>query len=159
MRKQWDNLIIRDNCHPLKTIIVLWGQIPLWIVQSMALRNLLNMLPDPSLLKAKLVYTELTLGGFGFIPNLTETDSSLIIPVTLGLLNLAIIEVGFSFTIYTDELHYKSSLYIFQIQSMGKANPSKYQKYATIFFRTLSLVMVPIAATVPAVRKTQLLKN
>lgn len=72
---------------------MLWGQIPLWIFQSVALRNLVNMLPDPTSLQAQIVVTEMTIGGFGWIPNLTEVDSSYILPVTLGIINLAIIEV------------------------------------------------------------------
>lgn len=93
VKKQWDKLVVRENCHPLKSFCVVWGQIPLWIVQSMALRNLLGMLPDPGVVQAQLTFTELTLGGCAWFPNLTEVDSSLILPVTLGALNLAIIEV------------------------------------------------------------------
>lgn len=42
---------------------------------------------------AQLTFTELMVGGFAFIPNLTIPDASWILPVTLGILNLAIIEV------------------------------------------------------------------
>lgn len=93
LKKQWDLLVVRENCHPLKTFCVIWGQIPLWIVQSMALRNVLSMQPDPTALHAQLTFAELTVGGCAWFPNLTEVDGSLILPVTLGLLNLAIIEV------------------------------------------------------------------
>lgn len=51
------------------------------------------MLPDPTSIHEQLVYTQLTLGGVGWIPNLTEVDASYILPVSLGLINLAIIEV------------------------------------------------------------------
>lgn len=129
IRKQWQKLIVRDNCHPFKTIIVLWGQIPLWIFQSIALRNLVYMLPDPMQLRAQIVVTELTLGGFGWVPNLTVVDSSYILPVTLGLLNLAIVE----------------------IQSMTRTRPStRLQNYANHVFRGMSIIMVPIACTVPS---------
>lgn len=74
-------------------MIVLWGQIPLWICQSVALRNLVHMLPDPNSIQAKLIFTEMTIGGFGWIPNLTEVDASYILPVALGIINLSIIEV------------------------------------------------------------------
>lgn len=93
VKKQWNALIVRENCHPLKTFVVIWGQLPLWIIQSMALRNLLGMLPDPTTMQAKVAYAELTMGGLAWFPNLTELDSSWILPVTLGALNLAIIEV------------------------------------------------------------------
>ncbi len=129
VKKQWTALIVRENCHPLKTMIVLWGQIPLWIMQSVALRNLISMMPNPNLFEAQLAFTQLSMGGFGWIPNLTEIDASYILPVTLGILNLAIVE----------------------IQVMSKIQPpSKLQKYATNFFRILSVCMVQIAATVPS---------
>lgn len=60
----------------------------------MALRNMINMMPDPTSLQAQIVVTEMTIGGFGWIPNLTVVDSSYILPVALGLINLGIIEVS-----------------------------------------------------------------
>ncbi|KAH8364218.1 hypothetical protein KR084_003972 [Drosophila pseudotakahashii] len=129
IKKQWQNLIVRDNCHPMKTMIVLWGQIPLWIFQSVALRNLVYMLPDPMSIQAQIVTTEMTIGGFGWIPNLTVVDSSYILPVTLGLINLAIIEV----------------------QAMSRTRPpTRLQGIANNVFRGLSVVMVPVACTVPS---------
>lgn len=65
----------------------------MWVFQSMALRNMVNLLPDPTSLQAQIVATELTVGGFGWIPNLTVVDSSFILPVALGIMNLGIIEV------------------------------------------------------------------
>lgn len=58
----------------------------------MALRNLVYMLPNSDV-KAKVILMELSAGGFGFIPNLVAVDASLILPVSLGIINLAIIEV------------------------------------------------------------------
>ncbi|KAH8379650.1 hypothetical protein KR009_006372 [Drosophila setifemur] len=129
IKKQWQKLIVRDNCHPMKTLIVLWGQVPLWIFQSVALRNLVYMLPNPMSLQAQIVTTEMTIGGFGWIPNLTVVDNSYILPVTLGLINLAIIEV----------------------QSMTRTRPpTRLQSIFNNMFRGLSLVMVPVACTVPS---------
>lgn len=91
-------MIVRDNCHPAKTFIVLWVQIPLWICLSMALRNMVYALPDPTSLHAQIILTQLTLDGFGWIPNLTEVDASYILPIILGLTNLAVIEVFFGFS-------------------------------------------------------------
>lgn len=96
MRQQWTKLIERENCHPLKTSILLLFQIPLWISVSIALRNLVYMLPTSSL-DSELTYLELSLGGFAFIPNLTVPDSSFIIPFLLGILNLGIIEVNIDY--------------------------------------------------------------
>jgi mitochondrial inner membrane protein COX18 len=91
--KQWNNLIIRDNCHPYKASVLIIAQIPLWITQSWAIRNLIYVLPDPSSVKYQMVAAEMMLGGFAWIPNLTEIDHSWIFPITLGVLNLTIIEV------------------------------------------------------------------
>ena len=54
------------------------------------------MLPNQDF-HAQLTFTELSVGGFGWIPNLVEVDSSLILPVCFGLLNLGIIEVNGNF--------------------------------------------------------------
>lgn len=127
LKKQWRILIERDNCHPLKATIVVWFQIPIWVCMSFALRNLVNMQrPDPS---AMVTFMELQVGGFGWIPNLTEADHSLILPVMFGLSNLAIIE----------------------IQRMSKLRePSRLYNIFTNCFRVFSVVMIPIAASVPS---------
>lgn len=85
------------------------------------------MLPDPTSLEAKLIFTQLTLGGFLWVPNLVEVDSSYILPVLLGLINLSII----------------------QIQSTLRVRPpTKLQSIATNAFRIFSLAMIPIASSV-----------
>ncbi|GFG37145.1 hypothetical protein Cfor_00395 [Coptotermes formosanus] len=128
LQKQWNNLIIRDNCHPLKASILLWVQLPMWIFLSIALRNLVYMLPDRDG-AAMVTCMELSVGGFGWIPNLLVPDESLILPVSLGLINLAIVE----------------------LQVMSKMRKkSKLQQYMTHFFRLLSLAMIPVAASVPS---------
>lgn len=45
MKKQWNKLIVRENCHPAKASILVLAQIPLWISLSMSIRNLCYMLP------------------------------------------------------------------------------------------------------------------
>lgn len=130
-RKQWNNLVIRENCHPAKTAVTMWVQLPLWVIQSVAIRNIVYCLPNPDSLEAKLTFAELTVGGFGWIPNLTEVDASWILPVTLGLVNLCVIQIQTS------------------LRKTGQ-EPSKMQVVATNAFRLLSIVMVPIAAVVPS---------
>lgn len=94
LKQQWNNLVIRENCHPVKGSIIILFQIPLWITQSWAIRNLIYIQPDPTSITAQLIGAEMMVGGFGWIPNLTEVDHSLILPITLGVLNLTIIEVS-----------------------------------------------------------------
>ncbi|XP_044270525.1 cytochrome c oxidase assembly protein COX18, mitochondrial isoform X1 [Tribolium madens] len=128
IRKQWQGLIQRENCHPFKSTLLIFFQIPLWISLSVSLRNLVYMLPHQDT-NAQITFTELSVGGFGWIPNLTVADSSLVLPVSFGLLNLAIIEM----------------------QTLSKINvPTKLQRYLTNFFRGLSLMMIPIASVVPS---------
>ncbi|XP_063931071.1 cytochrome c oxidase assembly protein COX18, mitochondrial-like isoform X2 [Zophobas morio] len=128
IRKQWTNLIARENCHPFKTTLLVFFQLPLWVSLSISLRNLVYMLPNQDF-HAQLTFTELSVGGFGWIPNLVEVDSSLILPVCFGLLNLGIIE----------------------LQTLSKVNvPTKLQKFLTNFFRGLSILMIPIASVVPS---------
>lgn len=129
VKLQWDKLVVRENCHPAKLLIVLWTQIPLWVCQSMAIRNMLNMLPDPNSIDAQIIYALLTVGGFGWIHNLTAVDSTLILPVTFCLLNLANIEL----TTLT-----KSS------------EPGRLQNALTIIFRIFAIGLVPVAASVPS---------
>uniref|UniRef100_A0A1B0DQC0 Membrane insertase YidC/Oxa/ALB C-terminal domain-containing protein n=1 Tax=Phlebotomus papatasi TaxID=29031 RepID=A0A1B0DQC0_PHLPP len=129
LKKQWTKLVVRENCHPAKSFIVLWGQIPMWIFQSMAIRNLVYMMPDPSSLQAEIIFAQLSLGGFLWIPNLTVPDASFILPVALGIINLAIVE----------------------IQSLSRVRQGgRLHKYATNFFRFFSIFMIPIACTVPS---------
>lgn len=43
---------------------------------------------------AKITFLELSVGGFGWIPNLIAADTTFILPIILGVTNLAIIEVS-----------------------------------------------------------------
>lgn len=130
LRVQYSKLIIKENCHPAKSMVILLGQIPLWIIQSMSIRNLISLMPNPDDITAQVAYTELTVGGFLWIPNLTQVDASFILPVALGVINLTIIECQ---------------------TRMRTRMPGKWQKITTNLFRGLSVLMVPIACTVPAV--------
>lgn len=129
LKKEWNTLIIRDNCHPLKATLTVWFQLPTWIFFSAALRNLAYMLPYKTA-EAQILYMNLAVGGFLWIPNLTQPDGLLILPVLLGLSNLAIIE----------------------IQAMMRLRqPTRLQRYASNFFRCFSIALVPISATVPSI--------
>lgn len=126
-KKQWRNLIERDNCHPFKASLVIWIQIPIWVCMSFAFRNLVNMNPPDSM--ALVTFMEMSGGGLGWIPNLTVPDHSWILPVGFGLTNLAIIE----------------------LQRMSKLRqPSKMYNVFTNMFRVFSIVMIPVAASVPS---------
>ncbi len=86
--------------------------------------------PNQSL-DAQILHLSLSNGGFSWIPNLTDVDHSLILPVFMALTNLAII----------------------QIQVMSKVGASSWLSNAMMnVLRVVCLVMVPVAACAPAVR-------
>ena len=45
MKRLVSQLYIRDNCHPFKTMVAGWTQVPLWISLSLALRNMTGTAP------------------------------------------------------------------------------------------------------------------
>lgn len=129
LKSQYQKLIERDNCHPFKTTVTVWFQFPIWICQSIALRNICSLRPDPNAYSAIIAFTQLSVGGFIWIPNLIENDVSYILPVTMALFNLTNIEMQML------------------------ENPGKSSKFLTVFtsiFRILTVAMVPIAASVPS---------
>ncbi|KAF6129492.1 cytochrome c oxidase assembly factor COX18 [Phyllostomus discolor] len=71
---------------------------------------------------------QLATGGVLWFPDLTALDSTWILPVSVGVINLLIIE-------------------IFALQKIGM---SRFQTYATYFVRAVSVLMIPVAATVPS---------
>ncbi|XP_010864809.1 cytochrome c oxidase assembly protein COX18, mitochondrial [Esox lucius] len=117
-------LYVRDNCHPFKASVLIWVQLPMWVCLSLALRNLSLGLSEAT----TALQGELTVGGALWFSDLTLPDSTWIVPISLGLVNLLITE-------------------IFALQ---RREASKVQKYVTHFIRGISVLMVPLAATVPS---------
>ncbi|XP_009865390.1 PREDICTED: mitochondrial inner membrane protein COX18, partial [Apaloderma vittatum] len=67
-------------------------------------------------------------GGALWFTDLTAPDSTWVLPVLLGLVNLLIVEI------FTSQ----------------KMKVSRFQKLVTNFFRVVSVLMIPVAATVPS---------
>ncbi|KFV94329.1 Mitochondrial inner membrane protein COX18, partial [Eurypyga helias] len=122
LRRIITELYIRDNCHPFKATLLVWVQIPMWVCVSLALRNCSVGAMDSE------VQEQFSAGGTLWFPDLTAPDSTWILPVSLGLINLLILEIFAS----------------------QKTKVSRFQKLATNFFRVVSVVMIPVAATVPS---------
>lgn len=130
MKTELKELYIRDNCHPFKTAIVLWLQIPLWLCQSVAIRNIASLRPDPNSVRAMIVLAQISVGGVLWIPSLIAPDVSYILPLWLGLINLANIEL---------------------MQLEKKGGPKlKLAIAATAFGRCISILTIPICASVPS---------
>nr|XP_006629817.2 PREDICTED: mitochondrial inner membrane protein COX18-like [Lepisosteus oculatus] len=124
LRRIVSELYVRDNCHPVKASLLIWVQIPMWVFLSLALRNMSLGVSDSS----RAFQSELAAGGALWFPDLTLPDPTWIMPVSLGLVNLIIVEIF----------------------SLRRTEVSRFQKYITNFIRGISLVMIPIAATVPS---------
>ncbi|NWQ93254.1 COX18 protein, partial [Burhinus bistriatus] len=122
LRRIITELYIRDNCHPFKATLLVWVQIPMWVCVSLALRNCSVGATGSE------VQEQFSAGGALWFTDLTAPDSTWILPVSLGLMNLLIVE-------------------IFASQKM---EVSRFQKLATNFFRAVSVVMIPVAAAVPS---------
>ncbi|XP_068205035.1 cytochrome c oxidase assembly protein COX18, mitochondrial [Palaemon carinicauda] len=127
VKKLRKDLIVRENCHPFKASLVLWFQIPLWIGMSISLRNMASMMPHQDA-AAQILFLQLSTGGVSWIPNLTEVDHSLILPVAMGITNLLITEVN----------------------ALSRVSQSRLQSILTNTFRVISIVMIPIASNMPA---------
>nr|XP_016850173.1 PREDICTED: mitochondrial inner membrane protein COX18 [Anolis carolinensis] len=117
------DLYVRDNCHPVKASLLIWIQIPLWVFVSIALRNF-----SVGRSAGLFIQEQLSTGGMLWFPDLTVPDPTWIMPITLGVLNLLIVEIF----------------------ALRKIESSRFQRYATNFFRGISIFMIPVAATVPS---------
>ncbi|KYN43362.1 Mitochondrial inner membrane protein COX18 [Trachymyrmex septentrionalis] len=122
--KQWNKLVVRENCHPAKTKLLILIQVPLWISLSMSIRNLCYMLPKQDA-NAYVTYQEFITDGFLWMSNLTIADP-FVLPILMGLFNLAIIEIEFLIKL------------------------TKWQRYLTNFCRIATIGMIPIAMSVPS---------
>ncbi|XP_012875612.1 PREDICTED: mitochondrial inner membrane protein COX18 isoform X1 [Dipodomys ordii] len=125
MRRLVSELYVRDNCHPFKATVLVWIQLPMWIFVSVALRNFCIGAAHSEGIS---VQEQLASGGVLWFPDLTALDSTWILPVSVGVINLLIVE-------------------IFALQKSGM---SPFQMYITHFVRVVSVLMIPVAATVPS---------
>ncbi|XP_077332565.1 cytochrome c oxidase assembly protein COX18, mitochondrial isoform X2 [Lithobates pipiens] len=128
MKRIVAELYVRDNCHPVKASLIMWIQIPMWIFVSLALRNFSFCTNESTTGSMRYYFHQLQEGGALWFPDLTVPDSTWILPISLGLINLLIVEIF----------------------SLRKTELSKFQRYLSNFIRAVSVVMIPIAASVPS---------
>ncbi|KAK9881472.1 hypothetical protein WA026_016356 [Henosepilachna vigintioctopunctata] len=127
-KSQWNKLIVRENCHPFKTTLLLWVQIPLWVSLSVSIRNLIYMQPKMDE-TAKMIFLQLSTEGVGWIPNLTAMDSTLVLPIAFGIINLGLIE----------------------LMTLSKVTvPTKFQRITTNLFRGFTIILIPICISLPS---------
>ncbi|XP_063776167.1 cytochrome c oxidase assembly protein COX18, mitochondrial [Pseudophryne corroboree] len=126
MKRIVNELYVRDNIHPFKASLIMWIQIPMWIFISLALRNFSFNTNGSSAGTA--IYRQLQEGGALWFSDLAMPDYTWILPVYLGLINLLLVELF----------------------ALRKTQMSRFQKYMTNIIRGVSVVMIPIAASVPS---------
>lgn len=128
MQRLVSELYVRDNCHPFKATVLVWIQLPMWIFMSVALRNFSTGAAHSEVSAGFSVQEQLATGGVLWIPDLTALDSTWILPICIGAINLVIVE----------------------IVALQKVGMSRFQTGVTHFVRGISVLMIPIAATVPS---------
>jgi inner membrane protein COX18 len=129
--------VIDYNCHMAKLFLPLYVQIPVWMFNSIAIRNMAMMRASPDRFQVAPVeewYIQMAAEGALWFPNLTEPDPFFILPLLVGI------------TFATN---------IFLVSARSKSpdvavNVSKYQKGFTIFLYSIAGLMVPITAFQPS---------
>ena len=118
----------REKCSPMKMYLLPWAQLPLWILISLALRNISGFFPKtPELEGMSWCNPDLVHEGIGWITDLSVSDPYFILPVIIGVTNLLNIEMN----------------------TLRKKAPTKRQRIITRVFRTLTVAMVFFASQVP----------
>ncbi|GFS67134.1 mitochondrial inner membrane protein COX18 [Nephila pilipes] len=141
--------VIRDNCHPLKTVLLGLFQIPVWIIFSISLRNLTfmsqNLEPAPESIAG--LKTE----GFLWFPDLTSPDA-IIIPILILFVNMAVTEIHALRNIGKQSslqkiLLYSSRAIIIVVAAAATVNPSSVSFYwlcsSTFGLGQNMLLMIP----------------
>ncbi|CAH1247254.1 COX18 [Branchiostoma lanceolatum] len=128
MREFRTSLFIRDNCHPFKGSLLVWVQLPLFICVSFALRHMTGTFQGPQGAASPVLQPDMASQGALWFTDLTAADPTLLLPVLLGTLNLLIVEM----------------------HSLQQTEKTRTQKVVTNFFRGVSVVMVMVAAYMPA---------
>ncbi|XP_030835952.1 cytochrome c oxidase assembly protein COX18, mitochondrial-like, partial [Strongylocentrotus purpuratus] len=128
VRRYSKELYVRDNCHPAKGSILFLVQLPMWIFLSLALRNMTGALSERMYVDPASIVPDLATGGTLWFPSLIVPDPTFILPVLVGVLNLSNIEM----------------------HALHKGRVTRVQRYVNNSLRTLSVVMIPIAAYMPS---------
>ncbi|XP_051160320.1 cytochrome c oxidase assembly protein COX18, mitochondrial-like [Leptopilina boulardi] len=123
----WKHAMHEENTNPLKAFSCVVFQFTAWLGMSMAIGNVCCIFPftDPANVP---VYSEIATNGIGWLTNLTVPDSSLILPLTIGVINLSI--VGLYYNNFN--------------------NPTIVQKFVCATFGILSVGTIPITTQLPS---------
>lgn len=150
-----NELIIKHNCHPLKTILLIIVQMPIWISMSCAIRNLTYMYPLQDI-TAQIIHTEMKANSVLWMSDLTLPDSSYFLPFMVGLFNIGNIEVMKMSKIQKKSFLGKISIMLFYIVTTGMVYfATSVPKTVALYWATSSLyaLIQNMLLLVPSVRK------
>ncbi|XP_043463638.1 cytochrome c oxidase assembly protein COX18, mitochondrial-like [Leptopilina heterotoma] len=127
MKEVWKRALKDEKTHPIKAIACVSVQFTTWLAMTVALGNMCCAYSFIDLANVP-VYSELTTGGIEWLTNLTVPDSSLLLPIAVGAINLSIVALYYT--------NYK--------------NPTIIQKSTSAIFGLLSLGSLPLAMQLPS---------
>jgi len=129
--------VIEYNCHMSKLFLPLYIQIPVWLFNSIALRNLSLMRASPERLASSPVeerFLQLGTEGALWFPSLTSPDPFFILPVIVG--------ATFATNIFLTSIRNRPPETVI--------NVTKYEKRMSIFLYGIAVLMVPLSAIQPS---------
>ncbi|KAI8998151.1 60Kd inner membrane protein-domain-containing protein [Gaertneriomyces semiglobifer] len=128
-KEKRNELLKTYNCHPFKTILLPFVQIPLWITISLALRRMAAF-PAPFLDAPPAALAGLVDGGSLWFIDLTAPDPTMIFPLSIGFLHLLNVELN---------------------RSTVAMGGGKEHRLLTFIFRTLAIIIIPVSTQVPMI--------
>ena len=94
------------------------------------------------------IATALSVEGTMWFKSLSSPDPTMILPVALGAVNLANVEVRWIHTCYLVSIENPHKISALRKLS---ATPTPFQNFLTTLFRYLGLLMIPVASQLPSV--------
>lgn len=84
---------------------------------------------------AQVLFLEFSTGGFGWIPNLTDVDHSLILPIAMGIINIIITEVWlalYTMILYDMGIGCYCLLVAFRFRAWGPSSANQFLQEAHV---------------------------
>ncbi|KAK7605449.1 hypothetical protein V9T40_007307 [Parthenolecanium corni] len=106
------------NCNPLKNLVLVFIQMPVWVTMSAAIRNINSMLPVQNGVAVQ-AYLEMKASGFSVLKDLTVPDSTYLLPVAVVITNLIIIQLNEMSGLHRRNIFRNALIMLFRIFSVA----------------------------------------
>lgn len=125
----------KHQCHPLKTFLLPWIQVPLFVSMSLALRKMAAWpIPFFDNASSPLVAVDgFETGGVFWFLDLTVADPTVLLPLAVGGLHLANVQLNMN------------------AMENKQHHPTPFQRALKLVLQGLAVAMIPVATQVPAV--------